>query len=121
MFLFALAALALAAGQQPAFAADAATRPAAQPAPDLVVDADVQENLPPVSPKRAIALADRTPEVRAQRRAHPDLRPDNVALYRKSGNWGISYLSGDDKLADVTVDGTPGRSWRRGREHRQPG
>ena len=37
MVLFALAALALLAGRQPAFAADAATRPAAQPQPDLVV------------------------------------------------------------------------------------
>ena len=100
MVLLALAALALLAGRQPAFAAE--------PRADLVVAPDVQENLPPVSPKKAIALADRTPEVREERARHPDLRPDNVTLYRGSSNWGISYLSGENKLADVTVDGRTG-------------
>ncbi len=108
MVLLTLAALALLAGRQPAFAADAATRPAAAPKPDLTVAPDVRENLPPVSPEAAIAIADRTPEVREQRRRHPDLRPDNVTLYRGSENWGISYLSGDNRLVDVTVDGHNG-------------
>jgi glycosyl transferase family 87 len=108
MVLLALAGLALLAGRQPAFAADAATRPVAQPKPNLVVAPDVQAKLPPISPRRAIAFADRTPEVRAQRRRHPDLRPDQMSLYRKSGNWGITYVSGDDLLVDVTVDGRTG-------------
>ena len=46
MVVLALAALALLAGRQPAFAADAATRPAVKPRADLVVAPDVQENLP---------------------------------------------------------------------------
>jgi hypothetical protein len=106
MVLCVLAALALLAGRQPAFAADTAARPATGLQLDLAPE--VEENLPPVSPRKAIALADRTPEVRAQRRRHPDLRPDNMTLYRKSGNWGISYLSGRDRLVDVTVDGRTG-------------
>ena len=113
MVVLALAALALLAARQPAFAAEAADgakkAPAGQtPRGELVVAPDVQENLPPVSPEAAIEIADRTPEVRSERRRHPDLRPDNVTLYRGSGNWGISYLSGDNRLADVTVDGRTG-------------
>ena len=108
MVLIVLAALLLAAGRQPALAADAAPRPAAQPQTGFDLAPDVQENLPPVSPRRAVQLADRTPEVREQRRRHPDLRPDNMTLYRKSGNWGISYLSGERRLVDVTVDGRTG-------------
>src|SRR5262245_59563908 len=75
----------------------------------LLVAPDVQAHLPPVKPSQAIANADRTPQVRSERSRHPDLRPDNVTLYKGSGNWGISYLSGRDKLADVTVDGRTGR------------
>ncbi len=100
MVLFALAALALLAGRQPAFAAEPRSNPAVAPA--------AQENLPPISPRKATALADRTPEVREERSRHPDLRPANVTLYRGSGNWGISYRSGENELADVTVDGRTG-------------
>ena len=35
--------------------------------------------------------------------------PENIALFKGSSNWGISYLSGREKLADVTVDGHTGR------------
>ena len=109
MVALALAALALMAGRQPAFAADAATRPAATPNFDYSLAPEVSAEHLPVSPREAIALADRTPEVRAQRRSHPDLRVDNMTLYRKNRDWGISYLSGDDRLVDVTVDGDTGK------------
>ena len=75
----------------------------------LAIAPDVQAHLPPIPPKRALEIADRTPQVRGERSRHPDLRPDNITLYKGSGNWGISYLSGRDKLADVTVDGRTGR------------
>lgn len=75
----------------------------------LAIAPDVQAHLPPIAPKRALEIADRTPQVRGERSRHPDLRPDNITLYKGSGNWGISYLSGRDKLADVTVDGRTGR------------
>src|SRR5205085_12668240 len=81
----------------------------AAPKGTLLVAADVQRNLPPVSPREAVRIADRTPQVRAERSRHPDLRPDNITLFKGSANWGISYLSGQDKLADVTVDGRTGR------------
>jgi hypothetical protein len=100
MAALAIAVLALLAARQPAFAS--------APRGTLVIAPDVQQNRPPVSPRRAIRIADRTPVVRAERRRHPDLRPDNVTLFRGSSTWGISYLSGDDKLADVTVDGRTG-------------
>ena len=61
------------------------------------------------APREAIEIADRTPQVRGERSRHPDLRPDNITLFKGSGNWGISYLSGRKKLADVTVDGRTGR------------
>ena len=67
--------------------------------------------MPPVSPQRAIRIADRTPQVRDERSRHPALRPANVTLFRGSGNWGITYLDGaddDNKLAEVTVDGRTG-------------
>jgi hypothetical protein len=75
----------------------------------LLVAPDVQQNLPPVSPRQAVRIADRTPQVRSERSRHPDLRPDNVTLFKGSANWGISYLAGTDKLAEVTVDGSNGR------------
>jgi hypothetical protein len=102
------AVFALTAAREPAFAADAAGRPAAQPRGELVIAPDVRADMPTVSPRRAIRIADRTPEVREERARHPELRPDNVTLFRGSGNWGISYLAGEDKLADVTVDGDTG-------------
>ncbi len=101
MVLFVLAALALTAERQPAFAA--------QPQADLIVAPDVQSDMPPVSVRRAIRIADGTAGVRQQRRRHPALRPDNVVLFRGSGNWSVSYLSGPDKLADVYVDSRTGR------------
>ena len=109
IIILALAALALLAGRQPAFAADAAARPAGQSQGNLVVAPDVQQNMPAVSARRAIRIADGTAGVRAERARHPDLRPDKVTLFRGSGNWGINYLSGEDKLAEVTVDGRTGR------------
>jgi len=105
VLLVALTALLAAA---PASAQDANGSPAA-PAGTLVVAPDVQAHLPPVTPEQAIRIADRTPQVRAERRRHPDLRPDNITLFKGSSNWGISYLSGNEKLADVTVDGRTGR------------
>ena len=74
----------------------------------LLVEPEVQRNLPRISPREAIAIADRTPQVRSERARHPELRADNIALYRGSGNWGISFLAGTKKLADVTVDGDTG-------------
>jgi hypothetical protein len=97
-----------------ATAACAAAPAAAQEKGSLQIAPDVQANLPPVGPEKAIRIADRTPEVRNQRKRHPKLRADSVALFKGSSNWGISYLDGDDKLADVTVDGRTGRvieSW----------
>ena len=79
------------------------------PKANLLIAPDVQQNLPPVSPREAVRIADRTPQVRSERSRHPDLRPDNITLFKGSGNWGISYLSGRDKLADITVDGRTGK------------
>ena len=101
MVLFALAALALLAGRQPAFAADGKTGPAAPP--DLVNDP------PPVSPREAIAIADRTPQVRSERARHANLRVEKVTLYELTTTWVIRYLSGDKLLADVTVDARTGK------------
>ena len=81
----------------------------AAPKANLLIAPDVQQNLPPVSPREAVRIADRTPQVRSERSRHPDLRPDNITLFKGSGNWGISYLSGRDKLADITVDGRTGK------------
>jgi hypothetical protein len=92
----------------PAAAQDAGAPPKA-PKGTLVVAPDVQKNLPPVDPNEAIRIADRTRQVRSERRRHPNLHPDNITLFKGSRNWGISYLSGSDKLADVTVDGRTGR------------
>jgi hypothetical protein len=92
----------------PAAAQDTAPRNAA-PKGTLLVAPDVQSNLPPISPKKAVEIADRTPQVRGERSRHPHLRPDNITLFRGSGNWGITYLAGEKKLADVTVDGRTGK------------
>ena len=78
MVVLALAALALLAGRQPAFAADAATPPAVKPRADLVVAPDVQENLPPVSPEAAVAIAHRPPQGRTERRRPPHPRPHQL-------------------------------------------
>ncbi len=97
--------LSVALGAAPASAQEAPKTPKGT----LIVAPDVQAHLPPVSPEQAVRIADRTPQVRGERRHHPDLRPDNITLYKGSSNWGISYLSGRDKLADVTIDGRTGR------------
>jgi len=96
------------AAAAPASAQEAGSVPAA-PKGTLVVAPDVQAHLPPVTPRQAVRIADRTPQVRGERSRHPDLRPDNITLFKGSSNWGISYLSGDKKLADVTIDGRTGR------------
>jgi hypothetical protein len=90
-------------------AAPAAAQEAGSIHGTLLVAPDVQANLPPVKPREAVRIADQTPQVRSERSRHPDLHPDNITLFKGSGNWGISYLSGRTKLADVTVDGRTGR------------
>jgi hypothetical protein len=104
-----LAVLAIAAVLADPAAAQDAGSPSAAPKGTLLVAPDVQKNRPPVGPREAVRIADRTPQVRGERSRHPDLHPDNITLFKGSGNWGISYLSGADKLADVTVDGRTGR------------
>jgi glycosyl transferase family 87 len=95
----------LASGQLAASAAADTTVPRGT----LVIAPDVQRDHPPVTPAQAIRIANRTPQVREERRQHRALRPDNVTLFRGSGNWTISYLSGDAKLAEVTVNGQTGK------------
>lgn len=109
MVALALTTLALVAARQPAVAAEAAGRPAAPPRSAQTAP-DVSQELPPVSPQRATRIADRTPQVRDQRRRHPHLTPRDIVLYTDTGNWGIRYQDGSDatKLADVTVDGRTG-------------
>jgi len=106
--LFALAALALLAGRQPAFAADGNTQPAPQPRGELVPAPEVQGKPTPISPREAIAIADRTPQVRSERGRHPELRLEKVTLYERTMTWVISYLAGEDRLADITVDARTG-------------
>ena len=69
---------------------------------------EVQGNPTPVSPREAIAIADRTPQVRSERRRHPELRLEKVTLYERTMTWVISYLAGEDRLADITVDARTG-------------
>jgi glycosyl transferase family 87 len=83
--------------------------PPSRPKGIMDVSESVRRDPPPVSVREAIRIANRTPQVREEFRRHPDLHPDNVVLYRGSEDWGISYLAGDDKLADITVDGHTGR------------
>jgi hypothetical protein len=75
----------------------------------LQIAPDVARDAPPVTPQKALDIANRTPQVRAERARHPDLRADNITLYKGSRNWGVSYLSGRDKRAAVTVDGRTGK------------
>jgi hypothetical protein len=106
----ALVALVLLAGGQSAYAAGSAGQPAQAP-PSAQAPPDVKQDLPPVSPQRAIRIADRTPEVRDQRRRHPNLTAQDITLFQESDNYGIRYQDGSDatKLAEVTVDGHSGR------------
>ena len=63
-------------------------------------------------PCRAQARDPRSPTARRrsgqQRAAIPTCVPKTSPSIAGSGNWGISYLSGSDLLADVTVDGRTG-------------
>jgi glycosyl transferase family 87 len=93
------ALLMLPAAGEPAFAAGD------QPAPK----AGDPVTLPPVSPTRALEIANRTAEVRDERSRHPDLRAGNVVLLEGSSNWNISYRSQGKVLADVVIDGHTGR------------
>ena len=108
MVALALATLALLAGRQPAFAADGAGQP--PPPGNAQTAPDARQDLPPVSPERATRIADRTPQVRDQRRRHPNLTARDIILYGGSDNWGIRYQDGSDttKLAEVTIDGHTG-------------
>ena len=77
--------------------------------------AEAPRQLAAVSARKAIRVADRTPEVREERRRHPDLEAANITFFQGSGNWGITYTSADKELADVTVDGRTGEvieAWR---------
>ena len=77
--------------------------------------AEAPPQLAAVSARKAIRIADRTPEVREERRRHPDLKAANVTFFQGSGNWGITYTSAGKELADVTVDGRTGEvieAWR---------
>ena len=89
----------------------AAQGPSPEQAPQgtLLVAPDVQRDLPPITPREAVRIANRTPQVQSELSRHPDLHPDNITLFRGSGNWDIAYLSGQDKLADVTINGRTGR------------
>src|SRR5688500_15168674 len=104
MVVPALAALALLAAGHPAVAAS----PVAPPQTDLAVVRDIRDP-PPVSPRAAVRIAGRTPQVRAERRRHPGLRPDSVTLDRKTGTWAVSYYDGDKQYADIIVDGRTGK------------
>jgi len=103
-----VAALAV-GGTSPAAAAAPSAGKESPPKGTFLVAPDVQQETPPISARQAVRIANRTPQVRSELSRHPDLRPQNIALFKGSGNWGISYLSGKDKLADVTVDGHTGR------------
>jgi hypothetical protein len=105
----AVVAVAMLAGRQPAFGAEGAGQPT-QPERDASAAPDVSQDRPPISSQQAILIADRTPEVRDQRRRHPNLTARDITLYAGSDNWGIRYQDGSDpaKLADVTVDGHTG-------------
>ena len=103
MVALALAALALMAARQPAFAAE----PAAA-APSAIPGIPRAEQ-PTISARRAVRIADGTAAVRDERTRHPNLRSETVTFYGESGDWGISYKADGKKLADVTVDGRTGR------------
>ena len=92
----------------PACAQDAPKR-AGAPKGTLLIAPDVQQETPPVSAREAVRNRRSNPRGRSERARHPDLRPENIALFKGSSNWGISYLSDREKLADVTVDGHTGR------------
>jgi len=95
-----MVALALLAARQPAFAGE---RSSAQPN----LSPTVQEDLP-VSHPRAVRIAEGTPQVRDERRRHPDLRPGNVTHFQGSDSWGITFESEGKELAYVRVDGHTG-------------
>src|SRR4051812_11891535 len=99
MLASALALVVLPAAGEPAFAASG------DPAPQV----GDPVTLPPVSPTKALKIANRTPQVRDERSRHPDLRAGNMVLLEGSNNWNISYRSHGKVLADVLIDGRTGR------------
>jgi len=101
MVALALAAFALPAARQPAFAAE--------PAAGTAIPGVPPAEWPLISGRRAVRIADGTAAVRAERRRHANLRSDTVTFYRESRNWGVSYRAGGKELADVLVDGRTGR------------
>jgi hypothetical protein len=103
MVALALAALALMAARQPAFAAEPA------PAASGAIPGIPRAEQPAISARRAVRIADGTAAVRDQRTRHPNLRPETVTFFSGSGDWGISYKADGRKLADITVDGRTGR------------
>src|SRR5439155_11044838 len=50
---------------------------------------------------QAIAIADRTKQVRAEGRKHPGLKP--TAYARGAGHWQVSYFAGDKELVQTLV------------------
>jgi hypothetical protein len=52
--------------------------------------------------KRAIAIASRSPTVRAERERHDDFRP--AAYTRGPGRWQVSWFDGDREVAQARVD-----------------
>src|SRR5881398_986348 len=68
--------------------------------PSAALAADVAADAPPPPPQGQLVVS---PSVQR------DLPPDNIVLFNGSKNWGISYLAGKDKLADITVDGRTGK------------
>jgi hypothetical protein len=101
MVALVLAALALLAARQPAFAAASAP---AGPAPSASTEADL-----PVTDREAVRIAAGTAAVRDERKRHPGLSARTVTLYRGSGNWGVTYEAGGRELAYVMVDGRSGK------------
>jgi hypothetical protein len=96
----AMVVLALLAAREPAFAAEGSS---AQPD----VSPAAAKGLP-VSDRRAVRIAAGTPQVRDERRRHPDLLPREVTLFKGSGTWGVTFESKGKELAFVRVDGHTG-------------
>jgi hypothetical protein len=108
-----LACIALVASAPALFALGSAPAVAAERDQPQTVAA--QPQLAEVSARKAIRIADRTPEVREERGRHPGLEAANVTFFQGSGNWGITYALAGKELADVTVDGRTGEvieAWR---------
>lgn len=59
-----------------------------------------------LSGKRALAIADANPTVRAERRQHG--RSTRRPFMKGPGRWQVSYYSGDDEIAQVLIDDRAG-------------